>query len=262
MSADHFTASATDDPHRLVMTASPEACAGFFGRRWLMGGVSFGACLDALERTTQRPLVWASGQFLSSAAEGEQLDLMVEPLVEGGAVTQARALVTCGDRTVVVGHGCARRSAGLSGPAACQDAGGCRARRIARLNDEPYPDGPDIRNHFDRLDVPTRARRHARLCLPVVPLQRRTSHIADISRDHRGLPSRRPQHGRGVVQLRQTCCVFTRSSRPSGCSRKRALPDFRPAFSTATHASSPQDGTFLASAGQSAAMPRRFKQED
>lgn len=260
MSTDHFTASATDDPHRYAMTASPEACAAFFGRRWLMGGVSFGACLDALERTTGRRLVWASGQFLSSAAEGDQLDLTVEPLVEGGAVTQARAALTCGERKIIsvmaaLGerHGYPdlqlAKMPDVVGPEKCQP------------HDEPYPEGPDIRNHFDRLDVPpgrddTRGYAcqwfRSTIGLPVSPGY--LAIIADyLPGGHSmGVGSSSFDNMLRIHTIQQSEWILA-ETRIAGFSSGILHGDTR--FFA-------QDGTFLASAGQSAAMPKRFKLTD
>lgn len=67
----------------------------------LFGGTGLGAAVRALEVDAERPLVWATGQFISHALPGELLTFEVEMLAEGRATTQARARGHVGGRDVI-----------------------------------------------------------------------------------------------------------------------------------------------------------------
>ena len=71
-----------------VLPLTEDECSGA-GR--LFGGTGLGAAVRALELDAGRPLVWATGQFISHALPGELLTFEVEMLAEGRATTQARA---------------------------------------------------------------------------------------------------------------------------------------------------------------------------
>lgn len=79
---------------------------------FLFGGCGLGAAIAALEATTQRPLVWATAQYLSYARPPEVLDLDVIVSVSGHQVTQARVVGHVADREVItVNAALGRRSA-------------------------------------------------------------------------------------------------------------------------------------------------------
>jgi acyl-CoA thioesterase II len=59
--------------------------------QFLFGGCGLGAALVALEATSERPVIWATAQYLSYAMVGSTLDLDVELAAIGQHVTQARA---------------------------------------------------------------------------------------------------------------------------------------------------------------------------
>ena len=59
----------------------------------LQGGAALGAAVAALEAVTQRPLVWATAQYLSFAAGTEPIDLQVIVEVAGHQTSQARCIV-------------------------------------------------------------------------------------------------------------------------------------------------------------------------
>ena len=70
----------THNPYRWVLPVTPGVCTpGSF----LFGGCGLGAAIAALEMTTGRPLVWATGQYLSYARPPEVLDLDVIVAVTG-----------------------------------------------------------------------------------------------------------------------------------------------------------------------------------
>ncbi len=92
---------ATDDPKRFQLPVTSDVLVGPPERQFLMGGVSLASAICAMEWAADRPLIWAAAQFLSSGGPGETVEIDVELPVVGGKVTQARATSFVGDRTVV-----------------------------------------------------------------------------------------------------------------------------------------------------------------
>lgn len=68
---------------------------------FLFGGCGLGAAIAALEETTERPLVWATAQYLSYARPGEVLDIDVTVPVSGHQISQARAVGHVADREIL-----------------------------------------------------------------------------------------------------------------------------------------------------------------
>ena len=75
-------------PRTWYLPITEDECSGA-GR--LFGGTGLGAAVRALEADADRPLVWATGQFISHASPGEPLVVEVDLMAEGRATTQARA---------------------------------------------------------------------------------------------------------------------------------------------------------------------------
>ncbi len=67
---------------------------------FLFGGCGLGAGIEAMERATGRPCVWASAQYLSYAMVGSTVDLEVVPAVTGHQMTQARCVGRVGDQEI------------------------------------------------------------------------------------------------------------------------------------------------------------------
>ena len=104
---------ATHNPNRWYL---PVVAGISTGHQFLFGGCALGAAIEAMERTTGRPLVWATGQYLSYAHPPEILDIDVTIAVEGRQITQARAVGHVGDREIVtVNAALGRRSDPASG---------------------------------------------------------------------------------------------------------------------------------------------------
>jgi acyl-CoA thioesterase II len=62
------------------------------GGRFLFGGCGLGAGIEAMERATGRPCVWATAQYLSFAPVGSVVDLDVTIAVHGHHMSQARCV--------------------------------------------------------------------------------------------------------------------------------------------------------------------------
>lgn len=69
--------------------------------KFLFGGAGLGAAILALERTTERPVVWATAQYLSYAMIGEIMDLDVTIPAAGRYTAQARVVGRVGDREIL-----------------------------------------------------------------------------------------------------------------------------------------------------------------
>lgn len=89
---------ATGDPLRFRLPVRRELLTpGMF----LFGGCGLAAGVEALEQASGRPLVWATAQYLSYATMPATLDLSVTLAVHGRATTQARCVVTDGEREIL-----------------------------------------------------------------------------------------------------------------------------------------------------------------
>lgn len=88
--ASFFGLADTDDDAVRQMTVVPRICSGIGA---MFGGVGLGACLDSLETYTNRPVVWATGQFLSFAYPPAELEVAIDEVVRGRRTSQARAVV-------------------------------------------------------------------------------------------------------------------------------------------------------------------------
>lgn len=79
----------TEDPCTWVLPVETRLCSG---TGFLFGGAGLGSCVEALERTTGRPAVWASAQFLNYAPPDTNLEIRIDEAVRGHQVSQARAV--------------------------------------------------------------------------------------------------------------------------------------------------------------------------
>jgi acyl-CoA thioesterase II len=68
---------------------------------FLFGGCGLGAAISAMEGTSGRRCVWATGQYLAYAKPSEFVDIDVTLAVEGHQITQARAVCHVGNREVL-----------------------------------------------------------------------------------------------------------------------------------------------------------------
>jgi acyl-CoA thioesterase II len=79
----------THNPLRWYLPVVPGISTG---GGFLFGGCGLGAAISALENSTDRPVVWATAQYLSFARPGSVMDIDVTVAVEGRQTTQARAV--------------------------------------------------------------------------------------------------------------------------------------------------------------------------
>jgi acyl-CoA thioesterase len=88
----------THNPYRWWMDVAPGLCTS---GQFLFGGAGLAAAISAMEGTSGRECVWATGQYLSYARPGEVLDIDVTIAVEGHQITQARAVCHVGHREIL-----------------------------------------------------------------------------------------------------------------------------------------------------------------
>jgi acyl-CoA thioesterase-2 len=84
------------------MIVTPDLCVGGPDRPFLFGGTMLGAAITAMERCAERPVIWATAQFLSHASPGSILDVAVTLASVGRQTTQAQAVGQVDGRTTVV----------------------------------------------------------------------------------------------------------------------------------------------------------------
>jgi acyl-CoA thioesterase-2 len=79
----------TDDPNRWRLPVHTGVLSGMGA---LFGGCGLAAAVEAMERSTGRPTVWASAQYLSFARPPAVVDIEVVAMVTGRRTSQARAI--------------------------------------------------------------------------------------------------------------------------------------------------------------------------
>ena len=62
-----FDLQATHNPHRWYLPLTPAVCVGSRDNLFMFGGVGMASAITALERTCERPVIWATAQYLSYA---------------------------------------------------------------------------------------------------------------------------------------------------------------------------------------------------
>jgi acyl-CoA thioesterase len=101
MDKQFFDLRATHNPHRWYLPLDEATCVGPPGQQFMFGGVGLAAAVAAMERTTGRPLVWATAQYLSYARPGSIVDFDVWTPVQGNYSTQARVIGHVHDREIL-----------------------------------------------------------------------------------------------------------------------------------------------------------------
>ncbi|MFZ4810385.1 MAG: acyl-CoA thioesterase [Ilumatobacteraceae bacterium] len=90
---------ATDDPLRWTLPLAPHVLtAGGF----LYGGAGLAAAIAVMEISTDRPVVWATAQYIAHARPPGTLALEVVVAASGRNTTQARCTVTCDGEEILI----------------------------------------------------------------------------------------------------------------------------------------------------------------
>lgn len=95
-----FELQKTHNAHRWLLPVTLGITVGPPGMKFLFGGVGLASAIRALERTTGRPVIWATAQYLSYTKPGEIVDIDVVVPKEGKNITQARVLGHVQDREI------------------------------------------------------------------------------------------------------------------------------------------------------------------
>ncbi len=133
-----YAPQATHNPLRWVLPVARGLCVGPPGRQFLFGGVGLAASVTAMERSTGRPLIWATAQYLSYANPDAMLDIDVATPVAGNSVTQARVVGHVGEREIVTVN------------AALGQRDELHSRQFAVMPSVPRPDACDPIEHAHR----------------------------------------------------------------------------------------------------------------
>jgi acyl-CoA thioesterase II len=94
---DFFGLVETDDPRRWRVPVVRGLCSGFGA---FFGGAALGSAIEVLERLTQRPLVWASAQYLAFARPPDVVELEATEVTRGHRSSQARVLARVDGREI------------------------------------------------------------------------------------------------------------------------------------------------------------------
>lgn len=97
-----FDLRATHNPHRWYLPLDGSVCVGPPGDPFMFGGVGMASAVAAMERTTGRPLIWATAQYLSYAKPPSVVDFDVWTPVQGKYNTQARVIGHVDDKEILV----------------------------------------------------------------------------------------------------------------------------------------------------------------
>ena len=92
MTKEFFDLRATHNPHRWFLPVTGEVAVGHEVKPFLFGGVGMAAAIRAMERTCDRPVIWATAQYLSFARLGQVVDLDVWVPSAGRYTSQARVI--------------------------------------------------------------------------------------------------------------------------------------------------------------------------
>ena len=86
------------DPQRYEFKALREGCVGPPDRQFFMGGVAMAAAIEALETHLERPLLWATMQFVSHGMLDDEISIQIEPASGGRNIKQVAASISTEDR--------------------------------------------------------------------------------------------------------------------------------------------------------------------
>ena len=101
MTKPFFDLKATHNPHRWYLPLTDALCVGPVGNNFMFGGVGLASAITAMERTCDRPVIWATAQYLSYARPPSIVDLDVWVPAHGRNTSQARVISHVGDKEIV-----------------------------------------------------------------------------------------------------------------------------------------------------------------
>ncbi len=104
--AEFFGLEPTEEPLHWRLPVVPRLCSGIGA---LFGGIGLGASIEIVEHTLERPIVWATAQYLSFARPGAVVDLEVTEAARGHHVSQVRVVGHVGDEEIFTVNAAAGR---------------------------------------------------------------------------------------------------------------------------------------------------------
>ena len=105
---------ATHNSHRWYLPVTPEVTVGPAGKEFLFGGAGMSAAVRAMEATCQRPVIWATAQYLSFARAGAIVDFDVREVTVGNTISQVRVAAHIGDQEILTVNAALGRREGPS----------------------------------------------------------------------------------------------------------------------------------------------------
>lgn len=101
MTKEFFDLRATHNSHRWFLPVTDEVVVGHEVQPFLFGGVGMAAAIRAMERTCERPVIWATAQYLSYARPPSIVDFDVWVPAAGRHNSQARVIAHVGDKEIL-----------------------------------------------------------------------------------------------------------------------------------------------------------------
>jgi acyl-CoA thioesterase len=101
MSEPFFDLRSTHNPHRWFLPLTDGLCVGPPQNKFMFGGVGLAAAIAAMERTCERPVIWATAQYLSYARPPSIVDFDVWVPAAGRHNSQARVIGHVGDKEIL-----------------------------------------------------------------------------------------------------------------------------------------------------------------
>lgn len=147
---DHFfDLKSTHNAHRWFLPVAREITSGPPDKLFLFGGVGLAAAIAAMERTLERPTIWATAQYASFAQLGSIVDFDVHVVNAGNKLTQARVIAHIDDREILVAAGALGKREGPSdqwiGAAPARPPAECPRVRHWRRGDSPLSERLEMR---------------------------------------------------------------------------------------------------------------------
>lgn len=194
MSDSFFDLHATHNPHRFYLPVTAGISVGAVDRSFLFGGVGLAASIEAMERSTGRPVIWATAQYLSFARPGSMVDLDVFVPSQGRHSSQARVVGYVDDKEIItVNAALGAREAGSDG-------------QWVRMPDVPPPLACPLVRHWRGSSTDLKSRFEKRLAAGRYPT---------------GVPfSNRSEDGRMLLWVR------AREGQPVGAAMLAVIADF------------------------------------
>jgi acyl-CoA thioesterase len=177
-----FGLEATHNPHRWYLPVEPAICVGPPASVFMFGGVGLASAVAALERTTGRPLICATAQYLGYARPPSVVDIDVWTPVEGRHVTQANAKLHIDDREIIsVSAALGTRPSDLVG-------------QWAEAPSAPPPEDCEPSDHWRAVDEGL----HSRIEVRMVKGRRGPDRVGNPEPDGRTLLWARPREGYAI----------------------------------------------------------------